>query len=87
MISQLQPEHDTPPAFSQIYIYDDEEQLSKGLKNFNGLDKELLGELQKMMKDINPYAGIYKHIGDVMQQNPGEDIQLVLKTGDGDIDP
>ena len=40
-----------------------------------------------MMKDINPYAGIYNHIGDVMQQNPGEDIQLILKTGSGGIDP
>ena len=45
LISQLQPELDAPPAFSQIYICDDEEQLSKRLKNFDGLDKELLGEL------------------------------------------
>ena len=34
-----------------------------------------------------PYAGIDKHIGDVMEQHPGEDICLVLKTSGQGIDP
>ena len=86
-ISQMQPENGKVPGFSQIYIYDTEHELENCLNAFSNLDKSLLQELQDMMKDINPYAQKYKHVGNVIRENPTEDIQLVLKTTRQTIDP
>ena len=33
-----------------------------------------------MIKEVNPYAHLYKQAGDIMRQNPMMDIKLVLRT-------
>ena len=40
-----------------------------------------------MMKEVNPYAQKYSHVGDIIKQHPTEDIQLVLKATKNTIDP
>ena len=45
-ISEMQPEQGKPPAFSQIYIYDQEHELDNCMKPFSGLDTSLLLDLQ-----------------------------------------
>ena len=42
----MQPEQGKPPAFSQIYIYDQEHELDNCMKPFSGLDASLLLDLQ-----------------------------------------
>ena len=32
-----------------------------------------------MIKDVNPYAHLYQQAGDIMRENPTEDIKLVLR--------
>ena len=46
VLSQMQPEHGKPPAFSPIYIYDHEHELDYCMKPFMGSDASLLLELQ-----------------------------------------
>ena len=78
-ISQMLPDSGKAPGFSQIYIYDKEHELANHLNAFPSLDRSLLKELQDIMKDVNPYAQKYTHIGNVMKENLAEDRQLVLK--------
>ena len=78
-LSQMKPEDGRKPKFSQIYIYDQENELDNRLQSFDNLDREVLRELQEMIKEVNPYAHLYKQAGDIMKENPTEDIKLVLK--------
>ena len=87
VISQMNPESGKPPGFSQIYIFDQQNELENHLKPFSDLNHDTLQELQDMMKEINPYAQAYIHVGDVMKDKPAEDVQLVLQTSQESIDP
>ena len=40
-----------------------------------------------MMKEVNPYVKEYCHAGEVMKQNPTEDIKLILKATQNTVDP
>ena len=81
-LSQMQPEHGRKPNFSQIYIYDQENELDNRLWSFKTLDRTVLKELQDMIKELNPYAQLYKQAGDIMSENPTEDVKLVLRAHD-----
>ena len=78
-LSQMQPEDCRKPNFSQIYIYDQENELDNWLQSFKQLDREVLKELQDMIKDVDSYAHLYQQAGDIMRENPTEDIKLVLR--------
>ena len=73
--------------FSQIYIYDQQNELENRLNSFQQLDKDILKELQEMIKKVNPYAQIYQQAADILRENPMEDVRLVLKTTGTKIDP
>ena len=49
----------------------------------------MLKELQDIIKAVNPYAQLYKHAGDIMKENPSQDVKLVLRAHDekSNIDP
>ena len=79
-LSQMQPDHGKPPAFSQIYIYDHEHELDYHMKPFTGLDASLLLDLQQMIKDVNPYAYKYLQAAATIIENPTGDIKLVLRS-------
>ena len=83
----MQPEQGKPPAFSQIYIYDQEHELDNCMKPFSGLDASLLLDLQEMIKSVNPYAHTYLHASEALTANPACDIKLVLKSPSKQVDP
>ena len=88
-ISQMELEHGRKPKFSQIYSYDQANEIENWLQLFQQLDRTVLQELQDMIKEVNPYAQIYKHAGEIMRENPTEDVKLVLRAHDekNNIDP
>ena len=86
-IGQMEPEAWKSPVFSQIYIYDQEHELENHLKAVSNLDKTLVMELQDMIKEVNPYEKNYKHVGDMIWENPVQDIHLVLQATGKTIDP
>ena len=73
-ISQLEPESGKPPGFSQIYIYDQQNELEHCLQPNEKLDRNLLEKLQEMTKEVNPYAEKYKQVGEVIKDKPKEDV-------------
>ena len=65
-------------VFPQIYIYDDKElEPENHLNSFCQLNRNLLKELQDMMTEVNPYAQIYCHIGNVIKEKPTENVQFL----------
>ena len=86
MISQIEHEAEKSVGFSQIYIYDQEHEFENCLKAVSNLDKTLLKELQDIIKEVNPYIKMYKHVGDMIQENPVQDIHLVLQATGKTID-
>ena len=89
VLSQMDPGHGKKPSFSQIYIYDQENELDNHLHQFQDLDRTVAKELQDMIKDVKPYADLYKQAGDIIKENPTEDIKLILRSHDekSSIDP
>ena len=86
-ISQLHPETCKSPGFSQIYIYDQHNELDNHLQSFNNLDRKLLQELQDVIKNVNLYAQEYLHVAEIIKLKPTEDKQLVLKATKQTVDP
>ena len=78
VLSQMQPESGRKPNFSQIYIYDQENELDNRLQTFKNLDRAVSKDLKDMIKEVNPCAQVYKHAWGFMRENPTEDISLVL---------
>ncbi len=74
------PNCNSSPVFSQLYVYDREHELANRQKrNPDRMDEKTLQELQDMMHAHNPYVKEYIKAADMVQQNPSQDIQLVLK--------
>ena len=46
-----------------------------------------MSELQDMVKEVNPYEKMYRHVADMIWENLIEDIHLVLKATQKTIDP
>ena len=86
-ISQMQPGAGKYPLFSQIYIFDKQNELEKWMKSFPSLGKAIMKDLQEMIKEVNPYAQIYQQATDMLQDKPTKDVKLVLKTTGRNIDP
>ena len=51
------------------------------------LDQSLLEKLQDILREVNPYAQTYKHVGDVMKCHPSTEIHLVIHVKGCNIDP
>ena len=83
----MQPEDNTRPKFSQIYIYDQQNELNNQLQSFEDLDRQVLKDLQEMIKEVNPFAQKYVQAGNIIQETPAFDVKLVLKTTGATVDP
>ncbi len=56
----LIPEEGQPPTFSQLYIYDTENEIRNRLNIMHNLDATILRNLQNMLDRVNPYAHIFR---------------------------
>ena len=64
---EMQPEDGKTPKFSQIYIYDQDNELENQLQSFQNVHRTVLKELQ--IKEINPCAHLYQQAGDIMEKS------------------
>ena len=79
-IGHLLPEIGDKPKFSQIYIYDTDNELSNRLAWNAELDKHILLELQNMLHECNPFVGCFRHAADMFSTSQdSENMKLVLK--------
>jgi hypothetical protein len=61
-LGSVQPEHGQSPRFSQIYIYDQANELDNRLRWLDNLDRHVMSQLQDMMHTCNPYVAYYKQV-------------------------
>ena len=79
-IGHLFPDFGQKPKFSQIYIFDSNNELANRLAWNAGLDKQILLDLQNMLHQCNPYVACFKHAADVFSRSKeSENLKLVLK--------
>ncbi|UZO22173.1 uncharacterized protein OCT59_014543 [Rhizophagus irregularis] len=78
IIGSLSPNSETQPQFAQIYIYDTDHEIQNKLNIMPGLDPMILGELQQMLHDINPYVNQFRQAGNLLKHNPSLDLKLVI---------
>ena len=77
-IGSLLPDSNTMPAFSQIYIYDTEEQLTYRQSIIPELDLSILEQLQDMLHAVNPYVHVFRQIVNVLRENSVANLKFVI---------
>lgn len=65
-LGAILPEPDKEPTFSQLYVYDQENELSNRLKRNPDMDRECLALLQDLMHRHNPYVQQYMQVSVVI---------------------
>ncbi|KAI8825559.1 uncharacterized protein EV422DRAFT_552812, partial [Fimicolochytrium jonesii] len=66
------------PRFAQMYIYDTEHEAENRASHFDGKkpDINIIGELQHMLYEVNPYAHVYRSVRNILAENPAIDISM-----------
>jgi hypothetical protein len=78
-LGPILPASNQKPTFSQLYVYDTEHELDNRHARNTSMDKECLHNLQQLMHEHNPYVHQYKQASQIIQQEPSQNVQLVLK--------
>ncbi|XP_052620978.1 uncharacterized protein LOC111880446 [Lactuca sativa] len=95
-IGSLLPEHGLKPKFSQLYIYDTDNEIAnrrtcfgrdnqRSTSNSSVLDNDIIQDLKLMLGSNNVLVQSYRMVRDCFHQNPHVDIKLRL-TGRRDQD-
>jgi hypothetical protein len=82
-IHTLFPSNNEKPKFQQILFHDTDNELENRLFNFNGLDRNILFQVQETMHTINPYVKVLKQFSMELVKEPS--LTLVIKS-DNKID-
>ena len=79
-IGHVFPEEGEQPKFSQIYIYDTENEINNRIRWNSDLNKNILEQLQTMLHQYNPFAKCFKHATEIFSnQNKTMNMKLILK--------
>ena len=66
------------PRFAQLYVYDTEREIDNRLNSMPNLDRNVLSALQGMMHMYNPYANAFRSMGELLRDNPNENVTMVI---------
>lgn len=79
-IGHVFPEVGEQPKFSQIYIYDTENETNNRIRWNSDLNRNILELLQNMLHHNNPFAKCFKHTTELfLNQNRTVNMKLILK--------
>lgn len=79
-IGNIFPHDSEKPKFSQIYIYDTQNELSNRISWNKDLDKKITHCLQDMLQEHNPFVHTFQHAAEVFNNtHNSENLKLVLK--------
>ncbi|GFR90173.1 protein Y46B2A.2 [Elysia marginata] len=69
------------PKFAQIYIYDTDNEIENRTQWNDGLDQEILADLQRLLHVVNPFVKNYKHASDVTASSGDQagQVKMILK--------
>jgi hypothetical protein len=82
-IGSLLPNSIDNSKFLQLFFHDTDKEIDNRLLNFNGLDRNILLNIQKIMHNINPYVKSLKQFASEVILNPS--LKLIIKS-DSKID-
>ena len=82
-IGPLLPHNGQTPKFAQIYFHDTDHELENRLNLFNGLDKQIMKQLQDMMHQCSPFYQHFKHSLENMNSNQQTELQLIIRADQG----
>ena len=87
-IGSLVTNSDEAPAFVQIYIHDGtpEAEVENRQRHLGEAKLPELRALQQMLHEVSPYVSYFKHAVDLMKEQGGIDIRMVIRA-DGGPDP
>ncbi|PCH39864.1 hypothetical protein WOLCODRAFT_54934, partial [Wolfiporia cocos MD-104 SS10] len=72
-MGSLLPQEGLQPSYAQLYIHDPQAALETcNMRNHN-LDPGIMGELQVMFKEHNPFVPLYHHAFEILQAKPPEE--------------
>ena len=70
LMGALIPPDGHQPSFAQLYIYDPEEATNRRVQGNPQLDPGILLDLHTTLRDIHPYAALYKQAYEIMRVSP-----------------
>ena len=79
-LGNVEPNPGDAPQFCQMYVYDQQHELDHRLSNFEGLNPEILLQLQQMLHENNAWIQEYINAAQTMREHPAVDVQMVLKS-------
>src|SRR6266542_497275 len=65
-------------SFSQLYIYDTENETRNRLNMMQNLDATILQNLQDMLNTVNPYIQVFRQAWDIIQASEVSDLSMVI---------
>ena len=77
------PDSIEKPKFSQIYVYDLENEVDNRLhciREKDRINREILQQIQNELKDCNYYVKKYKSAAEIFQANPNQNLKMVFKS-------
>ena len=80
--SALFPDTTNKPKFSQIFVYDQDNEIKNRLHQARGdglIRKDTLTLIQETLKKVNPLVREFKSGADIFNRRPNQDIRIVFK--------
>ncbi|KAL1697938.1 hypothetical protein EV121DRAFT_297743, partial [Schizophyllum commune] len=78
----LLPRENDAPVYSQLYLLDPHAALQYRMQRNGNLDEHTMAVLQNMLRQVNPYVGIYLHAYEVLTpRNSDFEVHLRLRPG------
>jgi len=78
LIGSLLPKESHTPTFAQLYIYDTDHEIENRNNIIQGLDEDILQNLQNMLDETNPYIQNFRYVRDLIQTNVSDDILMII---------
>ena len=81
--SHIFPKGDQQPKFSQIYVYDKENEADNRLRHASDkkqVEVSTLKDIQEELKMVNFFVQQYKSAAEVFQDNPEQSLKMVFKS-------
>ncbi|KAE9390700.1 hypothetical protein BT96DRAFT_833076 [Gymnopus androsaceus JB14] len=80
----LLPKESSSPAYAQLYILDPRVAQQYRMQRNSNLRPETMLAHQNLIRDINPYAKVFQHAFEILQEHPGaEDYSISLRVMPG----
>ncbi|KAJ3688219.1 hypothetical protein LUZ61_017383 [Rhynchospora tenuis] len=85
LLGSLLPDDDSPPKFAQLYMYDNENEISNRMSPFSSDDpssaprEHIVAAIKEMLDRYNPYAQAYRSVRDRVLADNDDTLRLQIR--------